>query len=201
MLIGKGRDRFIVHTAVICARSDFFQAACERWKKSKEPVELLEDAPDTFNAYLSCLYMGKLPPSAGQTPHFAPMLAIYVLADRICDLQTANFVIDGIIAHSNAWGQLPSFDVVDIFWSQTAPDSPLRRLLVDFIVYEADEEEFDDRLQDLPADYLTKVARRLKSMTEGAKKTKGMIKAPKSLSDMLPCHYHQRNSWHARVTR
>ncbi|KAK5124929.1 hypothetical protein LTR85_001119 [Meristemomyces frigidus] len=61
VLVGDDLIKFYVHPSIVCQRSPFFEAACERWKKAGEPVDMVHDDPITFNDYLQCVYTDEAP--------------------------------------------------------------------------------------------------------------------------------------------
>ncbi|KAK6397789.1 hypothetical protein LTR65_005037 [Meristemomyces frigidus] len=159
---GASRESFTFHIEVLCARSSFFKAACARWKDGK-PIKLVDDDPETFNRYLQCVYQDKLPDIGpqGSLDHFVD---VYVLADQLGDLQSNNIIIDGLTRISNESGRVPAAGLVSRAWNVTPANSPLRRLLLDFIVHELASQAFEDYADLLATDVLRAVAKEFRRL-------------------------------------
>ena len=90
---------------------------------------------------------------------FLRLAKIHILATRLRDLETANTAVDEIIRYSNHEEVLPLSKTIKIVMQSTADDPPLRRLMVDFYVHEADPEAFDDDTEEMPNAFLVAVGK------------------------------------------
>jgi hypothetical protein len=92
---------------------------------------------------MRCVYFGDLGALDGGEDlsvdltgdHLTALIKLYVLADTLIDLKTANMVVDRIFAYALETKSLPSHDQVNLAYSSTALGNPLRSILRDFIVY------------------------------------------------------------------
>jgi hypothetical protein len=116
------QQEFTVYLDIITKRSLFFSEfdRC-KGKDSQDKVVLLDCTPETFNAYLHCLYHNKVPEyfqssptdeeesaspqqeAANKKQHiqskFKSLVTLYNLAGRLNDPVTANMVIEEINRH------------------------------------------------------------------------------------------------------
>ena len=155
----------MVHTSIICARSPFFKAACERWSKGAKPLDLLEDDAKTFDAYLQYVYADKAQEEQDSLD-LGLQTRVCILADKLGDLRSANKAIDDIVRLSDEWAMAPDYTIASHAWTSTPENSPLRRLLVDYWVHEMSHVAFDDKADLIPHGMLVAVAkefRRLKA--------------------------------------
>ncbi|KAK6419060.1 hypothetical protein LTR95_017109 [Oleoguttula sp. CCFEE 5521] len=139
---------YTVHKDFIALRSTFFKSATSRgWKKGDTPVDLSEHDTISFEAYLHCVYAKEIlfeePESSADLSilaDFENLLNLYILADKLGDLMTANYVIDELIRRSDSRDALPCHSDTSHTIGEVAASSPLRRLLVDWSVHDADGE-------------------------------------------------------------
>ncbi|KAK3114353.1 hypothetical protein LTR53_007440 [Teratosphaeriaceae sp. CCFEE 6253] len=157
---------FAVHEDIICVRSPFIQAALKRcWVKYRIRTVLLEDDdPDIFNLYLQFVYRQPLigVDVAAQEPGaFDFLTQVYVLADKLGDLTTANQVIDRFVAGCTAYNVAPGPQEVCEAWNATPTNSPLRRLIVDIFTHKVEPSLLAEILEgdDTPRDLLAAIAR------------------------------------------
>ena len=206
--MGTEQVKFVLHPQIICDRSKFFAAASsERWKGPEEPIRLPEDSPETFNAYLKCIYQGQLPENMNE--QCAPaacdddnekalqgMVQMYHLSDKLGDLKTANIVIDALRKYCLQAKIVPPSTIVRLVYTSTPNNSPLRRLMCDYYVHLGHEFLLKDDSHDkLPKDFLLEVVKEYWRLLDAASlKTR--------LCDLLgvdieseerECHYHQHD--------
>jgi hypothetical protein len=135
---------FTVPRDLLVCRSDFFDTIrSPRWMRvthhsSTMPVDLSEEYPDTFMAYLHCVYWDQVILNArmeGDVQRYDLLIELYTLADRLLDFTTADLVIDKIISSVHEQLLLPSLEDIKLVYATTVEGSPLRRLMVDKAVY------------------------------------------------------------------
>jgi hypothetical protein len=217
VLVGKGllQKRFTLHNDVFLPRSEFFRAArSAAWKKdAQEPTTLNndDDTPEVFASYMRCVYLGLVTPISddGDLTHDwdTSLVGLYVLADKLDDLTTANLVIDRLVSLSDETDLLLSSPAVNLVYSSTTSGSPLRALIRDQFVYEAGIDYFDtepnmkrifhcDFFRDIAAEYL-----RIKNtaMEQRPADTIKNVFNPK-ISDMARCRLHQHDAKRPKCT-
>lgn len=147
------QQRFTLHGNLFIPRSEFFRAArSSAWcKDPKTPTTLENDDPAVFENYMHCIYLGDVTPltggkdlsNAAPTRHIQALVRLYVLADSLSDLMTANLVIDKIYEHSRASKVVPNPETISLAYNNTAPGSPLRAMFRDLIIHEASSAYLD----------------------------------------------------------
>lgn len=113
-------------------------------------VELPDEKPGTFHDYLKCLKYGpdmvKVKVEKGKEGGmdvFSGLVEIWVLAEKIEDLRTANEVVDEIQRRHGISGRFPGAQSVNVAFAETTTYSPLRRLLEDYFVLEAGPADYE----------------------------------------------------------
>ncbi|QDS75902.1 hypothetical protein FKW77_002554 [Venturia effusa] len=134
---------FIVHEINIRLQCPFFEAALSRdWKEAQERVvHLPEHTPDVFRIYLGWLYqkriaMSHIPDKTGQPfrDFNMALCRAYLLGDYLEDIDFKDTVIDVLIdlaVRSKAYYA----NGTDFIYKNTPAESPLRRLVIDLLVY------------------------------------------------------------------
>lgn len=139
-------DVFEVHQALITGRSKFFKAALSgSWLESKERVvKLPEDDPTTFHVYVHLLYTNEIAILPDPNPKTfwtdgarnIRLAKLYVLAEKLHDIETKNHVLEAVIAGDLGEGAYIGMDYprrlfVKIIYDGTAAGSLARKLIVD----------------------------------------------------------------------
>ncbi|KAF1362452.1 hypothetical protein EJ07DRAFT_77735, partial [Lizonia empirigonia] len=148
------RRAFLVHKSILTARSEFFCRALNgSWKESEtKTVDLTEDVPETFDLYLNLVYKNQLPVAtldkdklcALDWPNFSKYIGkeyrtlvdLYVLADKIQDIQAKNEALKAILQishirnHEGRWFTLPLVAIRKIY-DCTPQGSSARSLCID----------------------------------------------------------------------
>lgn len=120
---------------------------------------------------------------------------LYLLADKLQDLTTANMVIDELVRFVAKTTEVPKQALTSLAYDSTVSSSPLRALLRDYWVYHMPTDGADHlKANDFPKDFLQDVATELmllklgKATTEDCKRDKCSDK----------CLYHQHDDEHPR---
>ena len=119
-----------------------------------------DEDPELFQAYLNCVYFGpetleqwsdaseagvEAKPEGNTRDEkqavadlvFEKLVRLYLLAERLVDLKTANMAVGEIVRSSNCFGVIPTQGPVSLAYGSTATGSPLRRLLRDYWIFES----------------------------------------------------------------
>ncbi|KAK3642401.1 hypothetical protein LTR56_010754 [Elasticomyces elasticus] len=200
VLVGPEAKGFTVHKDLICRRSPFFEAAASaRWTRGlNKNIELSDDDPEAFAAYLAYLYRAELPMLDEEqgTKHLWHNLAdLYILADKLRDLKTANDVIDEILEYSDLLDKAPTLTIIRKVYDVTSDSCPLRRLLVDYRIHKSYTQHSDEFLQTLPKAFYVQFFSEYAKMQRGEDSESS---APHLdymvLGKHRPrCHYHQHD--------
>jgi hypothetical protein len=132
---------FHVHESVLCKTSAFFQNATKpEWTApTPRPIDLSDEYPDIFHLYVQWLYSGKIAVTT-RTSHlsvnYCYLIQSYVLGEKLMDATFQNAVLQCLIQCVNEEGSYPLGRTVKLAYERTTKHSPLRRLLVDFWVWE-----------------------------------------------------------------
>ncbi|KAK6433835.1 hypothetical protein LTR95_009986 [Oleoguttula sp. CCFEE 5521] len=155
--VGVAPDNFTytLYTDFFTRRSPFFNAATSNtWSNGKTLVDLTDYTTDIFDAYLHFVYTKEISlkqprsgldgndgsqadtdETAGQ--QLAPLIRMYVLADKLGDLSTANSVMDELILQSDEDKMIVSTGCANDIYEHAAQGSPLRKLVLDWYVHDA----------------------------------------------------------------
>jgi hypothetical protein len=219
--VAVGSEIFSLHTSVFTGRSEFFRAARKpQWLAGspKKPVDLKDEDPRVFNEYMNCVYFGQEglkhyadnikstaevdrtePADAG----FEALIRVYLLADKLQDLDTTNVVIDEIMRFSDTAKRVPCSSNYHLVYDNTTPHSRLRVLMRDFWMYEMDE-EYDKALDALPQDLMQDILGEFLRVKRARKHATVKEAFNKDLStdlDSYICFYHQHDGKHSRCGR
>jgi len=166
VLVGSDPDQqmFTVPHALLVSRSKFFNMVRSgRWttltQSSLKPVDLSEEDPDIFAAYLYCVYHDEVTPVArdeGGVQRYDYLIELYTLADRLMDFTTADLVIDKIISSVHEMMLLPGLEDIKLVYDTTIEGSPLRRLFVDYCVF-SEAGRLSGPKHEYPHEYLEEV--------------------------------------------
>jgi hypothetical protein len=140
------RHIFYVHKSVLCKTSSFFQKATKsEWTASTpRPIDLSDEDPKIFQFYVQWLYSGTV---AIQTRFInnsdaegglcgivdkCSLIESYLLGEKLMDTAFQNAVMQGLIQCVKREESYPINSVIKRVYERTTTKSPLRRLLVDF---------------------------------------------------------------------
>ncbi|KAK5724471.1 hypothetical protein LTR15_004516 [Elasticomyces elasticus] len=196
VLVGEDKKAFTVHKDIITTRSPYFSAAASaRWNSaSHKDITLAHDKPAIFSEYLQCLYLsivetdGKL-----ETDIFD----LYLLADKLGDLVSANVVMDCIINWYAVDDVIPTVKAIGHVFDNTAPESKLRRSMVDYWVHESNSDAFVEAVTEAAKLGYTEVMEALllefgKVVAERCA-SKIVDAFGQGVGDRAKCHYHQHD--------
>ena len=124
VLVGSPPDQkaSTVPHALLVNRSEFFNTTRSArgttlTPSSLKPVDLTEEGPDVFMAYLHCVCWDVIirdPRTEGDVQRYDDLIELYTLADRLMDFTTANLVIDKIISSAEKTQQFPSIEDIKL---------------------------------------------------------------------------------------
>lgn len=130
----------MVHTSFATKSSSLFCAALKNdWKEAHEKrIDLPGTKVVDLQSYLQWLYTGRIAElNYDESPaNSATLIRLYILGDYLGDSRFSNAVIDTLLENSSyvVSGMVFESSTVDLAWEKTSPGSPLRRLLVSFII-------------------------------------------------------------------
>ncbi|KAK5724473.1 hypothetical protein LTR15_004518 [Elasticomyces elasticus] len=192
VLVGPSKKEFHVHVGALTRRSTFFKAAvAQRWTSEGQAkaVELPEDEPDVFSYYLQCLYFDTV---CHDEMVNTSLLDQYILADKLGDLFSANTIINKIIRNSSETRSIPSATSVNYAYEKTTPNSPLRRLLVDFYVYRGHGDDICAAAEVVHAEFATALIREFVRIRPG-RNNPDAFSIFQNAKHRPRCHYHQHD--------
>jgi hypothetical protein len=208
-----GSKTFSLHTSVFTERSEFFRAARKPgWlaEHPQKPVDLKDEDAEVFNEYMNCVYFGRdalkhyvddvksspdIVQGTSADAGFKALIDVYLLADKLQDLGTANLVIDGIIQFSDDVGHTPDGSVLHYAYDHTPDQSPLRVLMRDYWMYEMNA-AYKNALDDLPEELMRDILReflRVKNKDKNETVRKAFEKILSTATKEDICHYHQHD--------
>ena len=132
-----------------------------------------------------------------QQENFVCLARLYVLADVLGDLKSANTVIDQVIRYSDDTVRVPGARCATFVMKATPESSPLQRLMIDYYTQEAGEQAFerDSNGEQMSSEFLAAVAReyrRLVTAASGEDTVEGTFKT--SINKRHKCYYHQHDA-------
>ena len=154
IIVGSTKTRFLAHTAAICAKSDFFKAACnERWESGRTRTVTLEDYDvGHFTIFMCWLVTGELNKASSYVEvesndetkmktslekQWKQLAACRILGDFLQASDFKNSVMDSLQKNQRIYDENCSmiggsgFDDILLVWANTVTGSPLRRILLD----------------------------------------------------------------------
>jgi hypothetical protein len=147
----KSSQAFTLRCESFIPRSELFRKVRESaWNKDKkcwsdEAIILPNDSPATFCDYARFVYFAQIPDAPSPLEfdynpqrHFGRQVGLYVLAERLGDLKTANLISEEIYKYSRDLYDLPGKDVINQAYRSTKPGSFLRALMCDMMIYHGD---------------------------------------------------------------
>ncbi|KAK5710623.1 hypothetical protein LTR17_018798 [Elasticomyces elasticus] len=208
VVVGPLRKRFNLHADILTTRSPFFKAAIAKRaatpdtptkdeQNSSQPtpklsgdIELLDVEPEIFETYSQYLYQDTLDFDAPDDLTLDELVSVHILAAKLGDLRATNMAIDQIIKTSDKQHVVPGGSLVAIAFAGTSESSPLRRLLVDFYMYEADKQVFTESSQLMPPAFCKAFMLRYIELKNGD----GDAFFSQKISALPACSYHQHDS-------
>jgi hypothetical protein len=223
VVIGKQSKHFTIHTNVFTHRSGVL-ATLHRSEYNPQnlPVDREGEDPELFQAYLNCVYFGpetleqwadacmaesEAEPE-GKTRDeeqavadlvFEKLIRLYLLAERLVDLRTANMALGEIIRSSMLLRVIPMQVPTSLAYASTAKDSPLRTLLRDYWVYESGSTDTDrERLRTagFPSEFSQDIAIEMLRIVSESEDYDPFDKTVKEIYSDNKCHYHQHDELH-----
>lgn len=216
--------RFTSHTNVFTGRSGVLAALRRSGPDDQtQPVDLGGEDPKLFQAYLNFVYFGPetveqwadvseaettAKPEANTKDEkqavadtvFEKLIRLYLLAERLIDLKTANMVIAEIIRASRLLGCIPTQSPTSLAYVSTVEGSPLRRLLRDYWFCESASTHTDHervRAAGFPLEFLQDIAiKGLRTLEVPAEYSYIRFKNFKTICAERVCYYHQHDELH-----
>ncbi|KAK5728056.1 hypothetical protein LTR17_012253 [Elasticomyces elasticus] len=141
ILAGPEETPLTVHQDIICAKSDFFKAACsETWTKGKEStIQVRTVETDVMKLYIHwtykdqvCLDIIDTTPTTRKI-HLSTFLLfkLYVAADMFLDTALKNAVTDQLVYMSCHRKCFATPECYNWTWENTSPGASLRKLILD----------------------------------------------------------------------
>ncbi|KAF2443933.1 hypothetical protein P171DRAFT_444196 [Karstenula rhodostoma CBS 690.94] len=187
---------FFIHKDLIVRRAPFFRNALgSDWAESDQnTVKLPEDDPSTFFLYIQLLYTGTLS-LKGADPEFTKLINLYILAEKLQDVETRNIVMDTLLATvfppegEGRTGYLPNLENVQLIFDGTPEGSPLREYVVDVYAHGVSHQRMQARSKHIenPPEFLLMLAVKLMKLRDAKSLPSRLCLVP-VVSD--PSKYH-----------
>ncbi|KAL2069722.1 hypothetical protein VTL71DRAFT_14401 [Oculimacula yallundae] len=193
--VGEDVQDFGVHKDLICHYAPYFKAAFNSgFEESNTGIlKLPETKVEVFELFNTWLYTQSLwngEDDEESWPSFEHLIELYVFADMARVPQLMNYVIDTLVAISDLSECLPDDDVLSFGWEKTPESSPLRRLIVDWIMFETNADFFEGQIENLPMECLLGCIRAMQPIVCEFRDTK---KGMKSHPGIRASNYHVAN--------
>jgi hypothetical protein len=132
-------------------------------------VRLPDDTPKTFELYLTLLYTNTPPVIEDSTigdMQFLKLVNLYILADKVIDIQTNNTIMYAMFVRTYHDIEFPPTEAIKAIYDGTTPGSPARRFFVDMYVHVGNGDLIQDNDEALPRKFLASVTRALMAFRE-----------------------------------
>ena len=131
--------------------------------------------------------------------HFHVLVNVYLLADRLQDIQTANAVIDEIVRFGRKEEENPNSPVIFLIYGATVHGNPLRKWARDMQAHEtSSNRHLLLHVGDYPADYKRDVAVELLRIRDCEDHVLWTEDEPGCLELRDKCRYHVHDKEHPR---
>jgi hypothetical protein len=143
VVVGTHGNAFPVHESLICSSSEFFRTARKpEWSAANpQVVDLGDEEPDIFEAYLHWLYFRTRPTMETHNdpacPEYKRLAHCYVLGEMLIDKNFKNDVVNALIELLEEMKDriiIPGSDEINIIYAGTIEGSLGRKLMVDIWV-------------------------------------------------------------------
>lgn len=153
VLVGPGKTQFTAHTDVVCARSEFFKAACNKhWQEGQLRVISLPDVdPEAFEMYMDLTYNRLVYDFDSSS---LPLVKFYVLADYLDDLEARNKAMRLLLMQRHC----PSPETTVFLWEHTLRGSLLRQWAVDLVAAKLGIDKFSRWIGLYPEEFVQQMA-------------------------------------------
>jgi hypothetical protein len=129
---------------------------------------------------------------------FIALAEVYLLADRLQDLETANLIIDELIRFAASRHVIPWVQVANLVYESTVHGNPFRKLLRDYCVYETHGSDYMEMyISGWPSELTRDVTAEFMRLMDCSKE-ESVIKMQRNVRTMETCHYHQHGKDHPR---
>ena len=191
---------FFIHRDLLLARSQFFRGQISESETiDSQPhcqtFELSNVRPATFATYTNLIYMTRLTTRGPEEWHWPCRL--YILAERLQDIETKNTVIDGMFLYLQE--AIPVFSTTPVtkdpanvdahslgwLYGHTPENSPVRRLAVDLYAQTGRAEWLQADKGKYPAEFVWDLAIRLVQRRQAS----SLLSS--GLDVMSPLDYHE----------
>lgn len=156
MIVGASKRIFYLAPNVLGKSSDFFKSALKKdWKEGQEnTIELPEDDPQVFRYYAEWLCTGNIYCKSEATTtafDYNVLIDLYILGEKLMDDTFQDRVIDALITTADEANppfvpkKLPEYRSISRVYGHTPTGSPIRSLVVDWLILHGFEVDNDMR--------------------------------------------------------
>jgi hypothetical protein len=141
------RRTFRVHEKALCHYSGYFAGAMRGKFVEAETkrITLATEDPDIFSMFIYWLYRGRIPPPAEASHHaWETVMKLWVFGDVRTVRLLQNDTMDLLLRTAVESNQVPTICIPYIY-SNTMPDSPLRRVMIDMVSRCMDKPELSNK--------------------------------------------------------
>jgi hypothetical protein len=166
----------------------------------KKPTNLEDDDPEVFANYVRGIYLNLIDvlPQDRENSDLGSLIRLYVLADKLCDLKSANMVVDRLVCYSDETKSIPGAEEIELAYNSTASGSPLKAVFCDYFIHESGSGFFNDQdVSKIPREFYHDIAVRYLNIKSKKNKDPSVnIEAAffEKVSAKPRCIYHQHDS-------
>lgn len=132
----------MIHKDLLVFYSDYFRGAFNgTFKEATEgKVSLPDERKDDFEIFNQFIYSRSLADGEGHTLPWDQLIRVWLLGDKYLVPALQNSTMNSIRKKSDMENWVPT-DKVKLIWKNTLPSSPLRKFILDQVVYEVDVDD------------------------------------------------------------
>jgi hypothetical protein len=140
VFVGAKEKKYVLHKMLVCREAPYFDKAFNGSfeEASSQHCSLPHDMPSAFELFVSYIYANRFPDDVlavtGVLPVHGPIMAFYVLADKLLMSKTAKTAsLDALIkARATSGSRLDEISIKFVL-AHTAEECPLRKLVLDMM--------------------------------------------------------------------
>jgi hypothetical protein len=182
--VGPTQEVFNVHQGLLTKSSEFFKRAMKpEWAASRSDphtIDLSEDSPETVTLYINWLYHPNIETGLPTEKYndtttsripakgYGVLAKAYVFGEKVMDTKFKTAVLLKLIEVEDALEECPGANDAIIVYAGTPAGSPMRQLITDLAVYNADDGgSWADYFKDIPSEAVIDVVTTMAKVRTG----------------------------------
>ncbi|KAH0341168.1 hypothetical protein KCU81_g6447, partial [Aureobasidium melanogenum] len=141
--VGPEKKAFVIHKNLLVFYSDYFRSAFNgSFKEATEgKISLPDESDDVFEIFNQFIYSRVLADGEGEKLTGDQLIKLWLFGDKYLVPVLQNVAMNSLKTKSDKENYIPT-EKIKLIWENTLPNSPLRKLILDQVVYETDVDHF-----------------------------------------------------------